>query len=639
MAKLGLILPYQDIMDIAENIVEEQNLDIAYKKVVSTVEAVNEARNAVEAGAEIIVCRGYQAMLIKERTNIAMVEMRFHVQEIELLLMKAKTMLKQDCPRIGLIVFQNMLCDMSHVEELSGVKLCVAQINSIDETLYKITELREQGAELFIGGKTVCDAATNMGYPALLYRSSDESVREALREANRMAYAMEIEKKSQAQFETVLDTTFNGIIKINAQGTITAVNKQVEDLIGKNLEDVVGLPVNEVFPDFEEKMIQDILNGKSDSYTVSVNLRRQAWILLMAPIMYNESISGAILTLQKLSESVRRQSGVQRDMYLSGYTAKSEFSDFQVENAEMCAQLEMARKYAISDSPVLIYGEAGTEYYSLAESIHNNSSRKNGAFVSVNLGVIRPDDQMKAIFGESEDGGETEQSIRRKAAAVQANNGTLFIQSIECMTPQLQYRLSQVLFAGTITKTETGTLNELNARLIIFSGKILINLVEKCIFSSELLYQIQGLVIELPPLRQRPEDVKLYFHSYFEEYKKKYSKYLVPTKGVEDRILKLNWDGNLLQLRSFCERLVITADKRSVNEVLVQKIYDSLYPRITSQDGVDQVIVYRTPEADEINNLMAKYHGSRQMVAKEMGISTTTLWRRMKKYGIEAKYH
>ncbi|MCD7717607.1 MAG: PrpR N-terminal domain-containing protein [Lachnospiraceae bacterium] len=664
MAKFGLLFPYREIAEMAEIVIQETNADIVCKKVIHTVESVNEARLAVEAGADIIIARGYQAMLIKKYTNIPVVELRLHAQEIGLLLKKAKQMLRtgnametherisdacdadnegnskgserDDRPVIGLVVFKNMLGDMSCMEELFDVRLLIGSIERPDEALDKVGELAAQGAQLFIGGEIVTNAANTLGYPGLIYQSSLESIREAFREAERMAFAMETEKRSEAQFETVLDATFNGIIKINAEGKITVINKLVEGLIGKNLEDVVGLPLMQVFPDFDENMIRNVLNGKSDSYTVSVNLRGQAWVLLMAPIQYRDSITGAILSLQKLSENVRKGNTRQREMYLSGFVAKHEFSHLHTQNEGMRRQIDLARKYALSDAPVLIYADEGTEYFMFGEAIHNNSARKNGPFVSLNIGALAKEEQMEAIFGRN--GAEDNRESRMRAAAVRANHGTLFLKGIEAVTPQVQRQLTRVLMPGVSVRTDIWPMDDLDVRLIVSSKADLPYMLEEGTFSQELFYLLQGLVLAVPPLKKRPEDLMSYFEQYFSEYSKKYTKYLVTTNGAKERIRSLSWEGNLIQLRSFCERLVIMAERRSVDEVQIQNLYDSLYPRLVDKNGRKRVVVYNSPEEDELRQLMEKYHGNRQLIADELGISTTTLWRRMKKYGVEAKY-
>ena len=151
-------------------------------------------------------------------------------------------------------------------------------------------------------------------------------------------------------------------------------------------------------------------------------------------------------------------------------------------------------------------------------------------------------------------------------------------------------------------------------------------------------YLMQGLVLEIPPINSRNEDLQYYIDRYFKEFCRKYNKYLVLSNGVRQKFQELRWKGNLLQLRSFLERLVLTATKRNITEQMIQKLYEGLYPYVGESGDGERIVVYKAEEALKISGLLEKYRGSRKLVAKELGISTTTLWRKMNKYGIESKY-
>lgn len=220
MTKAALLVPYESILRTADKVIEEHGYNITYKKVIRTEDSVNEARLAIEAGARIIIARGRQAKLIKEYTNSPLVEMRFHVQKIGLLIKRVKEILKKESPVIGLIVFENMLCDMSHMEELFNVTLHIRNIEQDEEVPGILKEMCGLGVEMVIGGEMVCREAQEAGFMVLPYESTEESIQEALQIAERMSFATETEKETKAQFEAVLDTAFHGIIKVDAQGKI-----------------------------------------------------------------------------------------------------------------------------------------------------------------------------------------------------------------------------------------------------------------------------------------------------------------------------------------------------------------------------------------------------------------------------------
>ena len=632
MVKIGMLLPEERMVEPARKIIEENHLDVVYLEAVHTVDAVNKARIAVEAGAHILVARGYQAKLIKEYTNIPVVEIRFHAQEIGLLIQKAKTILKKEHPHIALIAFENMLCDMSYMEQLFDIRLDVIYLKRIEEAESIIADFEER-PDLIIGGEGTCRAAETMGYSTLFYQSTEESLKEALLAAKNASYAAESEKRNTAQFETVLDTSFNGIIKVNAEGKVIVVNKLVENLLGKNSEDLVGKSLMEILPGIDSLLIENILSGKSESYSTSVSVRKKTWMAMIAPIQYDNQITGAILSLQKLADNSKKTKDIQGDMLLHGFAAQTKFEAIQTENAQMRKMLETAKMYALSEHAVMIYGQAGTEDYLLAEAIHNNSIRKVGPYVSINMRGMDKEHQMEELFRR--EAGDTVSTFGAKGAMIKANHGTLFIKGIEHLTLRVQHQILRTMLSRAQMRTDAQPLDTLDVRIIGSSKINLKHLVEKGEFSEELYYMLQSLVLEIPSLNERPEDLR---NKELKIYKEKYNRPLSVTEGAYKKLQELKWTGNGIQLRSFCERLVLTAKKRMIDEVVLQNLYDELFPHVEESHGEKRILVYRSQETDELEELLERFHGNRKLVAEELGISTTTLWRRMKKYGIEANY-
>lgn len=633
MVKIGMFLPEERMVEPARKIIEENHLDVVYLEAVHTVDAVNKARIAVEAGAHILVARGYQAKLIKEYTNIPVVEIRFHAQEIGLLIQKAKTILKKEHPHIALIAFENMLCDMSYMEQLFDIRLDVIYLKRIEEAESIIADFEER-PDLIIGGEGTCRAAETMGYSTLFYQSTEESLKEALLAAKNASYAAESEKRNTAQFETVLDTSFNGIIKVNAEGKVIVVNKLVENLLGKNSEDLVGKSLTEILPGIDSLLIENILSGKSESYSTSVSVRKKTWMAMIAPIQYDNQITGAILSLQKLADNSAKD--IQGDMLLHGFAAQTRFEDIQTENTQMRRMLEIAKAYALSEHAVVIYGQAGTEDYLVAEAIHNNSIRKAGPYVSINMRGMDKEHQMEELFRR--EAGDTVAIYGAKGAMIKANHGTLFIKGLEHLTLRVQHQILRTMLSRAQMRTDAQPLDTLDVRIIGSSKINLKHLVEKGEFSEELYYMLQSLVLEIPSLNERPEDLRNCFDKELKIYKEKYNRPLSVTEGAYKKLQELKWTGNGIQLRSFCERLVLTAKKRMIDEVVLQNLYDELFPHVEESHGEKRILVYRSQETDELEELLERFHGNRKLVAEELGISTTTLWRRMKKYGIEANY-
>lgn len=633
MSKIGMLLPEKGMEEKARTIVAESKADVVYLKAIATVDAVNEARLAVEAGAYIVIARGYQAQLIKQYTNIPLVEMRLQPQEIGLLIQQAKILVKKEHPVIAILAFENMLADLSYMEELFGVTLKIEYLDRIEDAVQRISDMQDEMVDVIIGGEITCQAAERLGYPSLFYQSTEESLREALKTAENMAFALEIEKQNTAQFETVLDTSFNGIIKVNAEGKVIVINKMVENLLGRSKEEVIGQPLEQVFPQIETEIVDKILSGATESYSTSISVRNKAWMLLMAPIQYDDIITGAILALRKIADASVGVKNGRNEMRIHGFAAQTNFQDIHTVNQKMREVLEEAKIFALSESPILIYGQAGSEDYLIAEAIHNNSNRKAGPYVSINMRGMDKENQMEELFRrETADG----QGI--KGAMVKANHGTLFIKGAEHLTLRVQHQILRTMLSRAMMRTDAQPLDSIDVRIIASSKVNLKHLVDRGDFSEELYYMIQGLTLDIPSLNQRPEDLRCHFEREVKRYSELYNRHLTITDGGYQRLQDLAWNGNVIQLKSFCERLVLSAKKRSVDEVMIQNLFDTLYPHIGKVKGEEKVIIYKSPEGEELSLLLEKYHGNRSLVAKELGISTTTLWRRMKKYGIEAKY-
>lgn len=636
MVKIGMLLPEADMVPMAEKVVKDMNVEIACLKAISSVDVVNEARLAVEAGAKIVIARGYQAKMIKQYTNIPLIEMKLHAQEIGLLLQKAKLMVKKEHPVIALIAFDNMLCDVSYMEELFGVTLKVAVMKRSEETPGILDEMEAYHPDLVIGGEITCNEAERRGYPTLFYRATEESIKEALESARAMAFATEIEKQNTAQFETVLDTSFNGIVKVNMDGNIIVVNKLVEKLIGKEKEDVVGCALAEVFPQIDMDLVGRILKGESENLSTSISLGNKAFMLLMAPIEYDEVINGAIITLHQIADGAKGAKRESNKMLLHGFSAKTDFGSIYTENASMKKVLEDAKTFALSESPILIYGQAGIEDYLIAEAVHNNSNRKAGPYVSINMRGMDKEHQMEELFRREPV--ESQRDMAGKGAMIKADHGTLFIKGMEHLTLRVQHQILRTMLSRAQMRTDAQPIDALDVRIIGSSKVDLKQMVQQGTFSEEFYYMLQGLTLKVPSLNQRVEDLRHYFDREIGRYSEMYNRHLKITDGGYQKLAKLPWNGNTIQLKAFCERLVLSTEKRVVDEIVLQKLFEELYPEMKEIKGESRTVIYRSPESIELSEILERCHGNRNLAAKELGISTTTLWRRMKKYGVEAKY-
>lgn len=635
MSKIAILLPKEYMLEQARNVIREDELDIDILKVIKTSDSVYEARQAVEQGAEVVLARGVQAAFIRQYTNIPVAELTLTGQEIGLMIASAKKKVPdKKCPQIALIGFKNMFSDTTYADELFDIRLKFYDITAIEQAAEKVDLAIQEGADVLLGGDTVNALAAQKGIPAQFIDSTEESIRSAIGVAKKMILTAEAEKIFTAQFETVLDNSYNGILEIDENKEIMIVNRAGEELFHKKASQLEGTALEKVIPELEQRYIDDVLSGKRDSFMTSVYVAGVPMMLTAAPIQYENKIRGAIISLYRNASVRKNDADELHSYYLKGYVAHAHFSDIRITGKEMEYCVELSKMYALSKNPVLICGEDGTDKEKLAQCIHNNSSYKAGPFVAVNCSGMTEQMQVDRLFGNPD----AEDESMKKGALAIGDHGTIVISEIEKLSLLCQYRLYRAIRYDSLIQNDLERSQTLDNRIIAITGADLYQYVEQGRFRQDLYYLLNSLTVEIPPLRKRPQDIRAIVEDCRVRFTKRYARFPKIAEDAMEALAGFGWQGNEIQLESFCERLFLTSPKKTITSDYVYFLLDTLYPvkeRI-SEDGT--TVIYQHPEAARLTELLEKHQGNRSAVAKELGISTTTLWRRMKKYGVINKY-
>ena len=635
MSKIAILLPKEYMLEQARNVIREDELDIDILKVIKTSDSVYEARQAVEQGAEVVLARGVQAAFIRQYTNIPVAELTLTGQEIGLMIASAKKKVPdKKCPQIALIGFKNMFSDTTYADELFDIRLKFYDITAIEQAAEKVDLAIQEGADVLLGGDTVNALAAQKGIPAQFIDSTEESIRSAIGVAKKMILTAEAEKNFTAQFETVLANSYNGILEIDENKEIMIVNRAGEELFHKKASQLEGTALEKVIPELEQRYIDDVLSGKRDSFMTSVYVAGVPMMLTAAPIQYENKIRGAIISLYRNASVRKNDADELHSYYLKGYVAYAHFSDIRITGKEMEYCVELSKMYALSKNPVLICGEDGTDKEKLAQCIHNNSSYKAGPFVAVNCSGMTEQMQVDRLFGNPD----AEDESMKKGALAIGDHGTIVISEIEKLSLLCQYRLYRAIRYDSLIQNDLERSQTLDNRIIAITGADLYQYVEQGRFRQDLYYLLNSLTVEIPPLRKRPQDIRAIVEDCRVRFTKRYARFPKIAEDAMEALAGFGWQGNEIQLESFCERLFLTSPKKTITSDYVYFLLDTLYPvkETNSEDGT--TVIYQHPEAARLTELLEKHQGNRSAVAKELGISTTTLWRRMKKYGVINKY-
>lgn len=628
MGKIVLLVPREDMIRQAHNILQEKKYQIKEMRVCETKNAVMEARHAIAEGASIIIARGLQASLIKKYTDIPVVEIVLTAQEMALLVMRAKQIVEKTKPIIAVVGFKNMFCDMSFFDELYGIELRTYFANEGEELAEMTRAAIEGKADLVIGGDTTVSVAEEFHVPSLFLSMTEDSLQNAFVTAEMLDYAMGAEKKTAAQMETILDYSYNGVLQVDGRGVITTANTLMEDLLEIARENLVGQKIGTVISEIDERVCTQVLKDGKE-YTMFLEWKQVSLFVVMAPVFYEEQIEGAVLTCHRM---VKKRTAVKRkeEEGLAEIPESTGFDQIVQESKKMQECIRMARVYAFSELPLVLRGEPGTEKRTLAMGIHNSSERAYKSFMDISCTGMSGEEQRNLIFGE-------------RGVVFQTQGGTLLLQDAEKLTSENQYRLYQLIRHHVCYGTDGTQFLNMNVRVLLSITEPLAKLAAEGKILPELYYLLSGHELYVPALRERPEDLKQKIDDMIREYRRKYNRYHVLTKGAMDVLYKYPWRGNLIQLESFCASLILTVEKRSIDEIAVRELLKTLYPeplmyqRETEQTGVMEKLFGYNEEARRIVDILQKYNGNREKTAAELGISKATLWRHMKKYGIEMK--
>ncbi|MGB5941772.1 MAG: sigma-54 dependent transcriptional regulator [Leeuwenhoekiella sp.] len=305
------------------------------------------------------------------------------------------------------------------------------------------------------------------------------------------------------------------------------------------------------------------------------------------------------------------------------------------ESEAMQAVFTKIAKIAPTDANVLILGENGTGKDLLAKAIHQQSARKNKPFVKVDVGALTESLFESELFGYKK-GAFTDARTDREGRFESANGGTLFLDEIGNISLRQQARLLTVLQNRVVTPLGSNSPIPIDIRLICATNVGLANLADENKFRKDLIYRINTVEMNVPPLRDRDDDLLLLAKYFTTTYAEKYGKEPFSlTKAFEEKLMKHPFPGNVRELQYALERAVIMADDTILDaENLIFSPIENSALENTAKSGTNAITNLDALEKTTILNVIEKNKGNISKSAKELGITRTALYRRLDKYDI-----
>ena len=326
-------------------------------------------------------------------------------------------------------------------------------------------------------------------------------------------------------------------------------------------------------------------------------------------------------------------------------TARYTFDDIIGESQAILNAKQLAEKVTQTNSTVLILGETGTGKELFAQAIHNASGRSNKPFVAINCGAIPPSLIESTLFGYSK--GAFTGAIKEGQAGLfeLAHGGTLFLDEISEMDYDMQAKLLRVLQENEVTRLGDKRAIPVDIRVISSTNKDLEQLAAENKFRQDLLFRLDVVRINIPPLRERKEDILKLAEYYIQKLNYLLGTYILGIEPKEVRaLLNYNWPGNVRELRNCIERALNTAvgGEISLNDLpyriqigVVEPAADVVHSITAGEGNEDLNSIIARVEKEQIMRVLNIVKGDREKAANVLGISLVTLWRKIKKYHLD----
>lgn len=445
--------------------------------------------------------------------------------------------------------------------------------------------------------------------------------------------------------ETLLDTMLSAIderfIVVNKEGYIEALSKAYAEFLGVELQTVMGRHVSEVI----ENTRMDIVTKTGVAETgVFQEINGEKMIATRIPIYKNGEVIGAFgrvlfrnvkdleVLYDKLS-TIEMELNLYRKTFGKINTAKYQVDDI-IGNCDIMRNLkESVRRVAKTNSSVLILGESGTGKELFAHSIHSASMRKKAPFICVNCGTI-PEQLIESELFGYEEGAFTGAKKGGKMGLFQAaHGGTIFLDEIGDLPMAMQVKLLRVLQDKEIQKVGSNVREPINVRVVAATNKSLDEMIKAGQFRADLYYRLNVVTLNIPALRERKEDLPLLIKSLLAKISQKESMGVIEvSRTAMEYLINYDWPGNVRELENVLERAINFVGPDKKIEI------KHLPSRVTGMEQVGAVLTMKEivehAEQEAIKNALMQCRYRKTKAAQQLGISRTTLYEKMIKYGL-----
>lgn len=580
----------------------------------------------MEEQAREIIAKGYQLIITNSGSYQILMKT---ITEIPLLCLYSSTndalyTIRQalPCKAVHLLLNKHFMFNLRDCPPEIRQKLRLYPPYSIDGNQHEVLDILKtipiRPDEAIVGCTLLPQVAPN--FPMTIYpiRPSESTILSVYQYANELLAFQRKDRHQLSLLRSILSHVDDGIILYDRKGSISHINRQARRFLNAaptetKIQGIIpGLPEGEACGPIKEKLIS------SPPYT----------LLLNSSAFQLDKDEHFIATIRDVTELQRLEKNIRYKMAKTGLTAKYQFSHIRTVSPAMKQRIETARAIASYDAPVLIQGESGTGKELFAQSIHNASPRRSGPFVVVNCAALPPELLESELFGYV-GGSFTGARKEGKAGYFElAHRGTIFLDEINSMSPNIQSKLLRVLESKEVMRIGSDYVIPLDIRIISASNADIYEAVRSGQFRRDLYFRLNTLTLNLPSLNDRPEDIVYLFSQFAAEF----AGHEVPLPPALQEALKAHhWWGNIRELRSAALRYRILGDRDDGSYQYLFDTPSSAKPPLVDAQSlrIDMKALQHSVEVWVIEDLMRQGY-TKSQIAQILSVSRQTVFNKLK---------
>jgi transcriptional regulator, propionate catabolism operon regulatory protein len=586
------------------------------------------------AEVDLFICTGATGAYLQKHVRSPVV--LIPVSDYDIL--QALEVARRTTSTVAVLSYREVNRKLEAVQPLLTVTVKQSAYTTLQEAEECVAAMAATGCKVVVGSSMITEIAEKAGIHSVL-ATSGNAVREALDDAMAILRASHAETAKREHLNALLKQLGDGVAAIDLAGRIQSINPAMARLLNMTPSQAEGQLLADVEPRLDP---QHMASEQGAQEGKIVHLGMRSVLATLTPIVEHGNPSGAVLVCQDTSAVQRAERQIRSSSRTTRFTAKYRLSQVIATSDAMLLPLDLARRYALTDSTVLINGESGTGKELIAQGMHNASRRANGPFVAINCASFPETLLESELFGYEEGAFSGTRKGGKPGLFELAHTGTIFLDEIGDMPMSLQTRLLRVLQEREVVRLGGTEPTPVDVRIIAATHRNLRTLIAENRFREDLYYRINILRISLPALRERREDIAPLAVTILEEAARRHRLDGVPAGWLEPLLPYLecySWQGNVRELENVLERLVLvmmSGDGPDLEDpvqlrAVVRSILDedaAIALDCASTEGNLKAMAKST-ELMMILKVVNECGGSLEHASRRLGISRTTIWRRL----------